>query len=240
MSPSRRLATAAVLALAGLAARDAHSRQEPKKEATPRPPMSARPVHAAFMTLKELTDESDRIFLGRVADIEPQEAQLVGKGGRAVSVRAYEVTFEVIRKYKGDVEVGRPLRVRQLASAYIPLRKGEEVLWYLSKPGKSGFTAPMAQYSGHFKVFDNPRLPGTKSVVNLVRNEGLWSQKAPLIGSAPGLDGARFADALKRKSDLNPEGIRSIIALAEQPNRPGPLPLELVSAATESLLSRPD
>jgi len=193
-------------------------------------------INARTMTLREMTEAADKIFQGKVAKVGTEEVELKGRGNKSAKVRVNVITFDVTRKLKGDVEVGKPLEVRQLPTASVPIQVGEEVLWYLAKPGKSGFTAPLGMYSGHFKVLADPEHPQAKVTVNLVDNKGLWSPTTPLAESDARLDRKQFAEALGKKA-LTPARAARIMTLASKPNRPGPLPLELVTTATESLMS---
>jgi hypothetical protein len=222
------------LASASLAVAQAPGDRPPQDQARQaRPPL----VEARAMTLHDMTEAADKIFQGTVKKVTTEDVELKGKGGKSVKVKAQVVTFDVTRKIKGDVEVGKPLEVRQIPTARVPLQEGEEVLWYLAKPGRTGFTAPLGVYSGHFKVRPDPEQPEAKVATNLLDNKGLWSTTAPLVQPEGRLARKEFANNLDKKAGLPRGRAAQILAVASQPSRPGPLPLELVTSATESLLN---
>jgi hypothetical protein len=211
-----------------------------QKELAAQPPENRPPlIEAKAMTLQELTDEADKIFEGKVTKVETKEFELTGKGGKKVKVRGHAITFQVNNKIKGNVTVGEPLEVNQTSAAYLPLKVGDEVLWYLSKPGQSGFTAPLGIYSGNFKIKPDPSQPASKIAVNLTNNVGLWSAHHSLVDSTNRLAKGQFSRVLdSKRASLAPGRTERILQVASQPNHPGPLPLELVVSATQSLLTQ--
>lgn len=197
-------------------------------------------VEAKTLTLAEMSKAADIIFRGQVKKVEEEDRTIEGKLKNA-TVHVYKITFKVESKLKGDV--GDELVVQQLPTAYTPLKEGDEVLWYLSKPGKSGFTAPMGLYSGNFKIETDPGDPKAKIARNLVNNKGLWgsAENQNLFTNAPDKVErmqTQFMDAVN-KAALPDERVSHILQLSRKPNRPGPLPVELVTSATETLLSVP-
>lgn len=193
-------------------------------------------IEARPMSLSELTAEADKIFKGTVLNVESENVELQGKTKRT-TVRVSVVTFHVTQKLKGNFDARAPLKVRETSTVYVPVEKGDELLWYLAKPGPSGFTAPLGIYSGHFKIRPAKRPEDVELVVNLLNNRGLWSTESPLINSTKGLEASAFENALKRKSvTLSQARLNRVMAIANEPQRPGPLPLELILTATERLL----
>jgi hypothetical protein len=238
MFPSRRGIAIILATVLGAAAYVCGSQtqlmaQQPEGGETDSAPL----VETTPMTLKELTEEADKIFRGKVAKVETQQFELTGHGGKKTKVAGRVITFDVEQRLKGDVAVGHPLQVRQVSTAYSPLKVGDEVLWYLDKPGPLGFTAPLGVYSANFKIKADPQHPQAKVVVNLANNIGLWSSHQPLFDSTQRIDKSEFAKSLESKrATLTSERAEKIMQVASEPNRPGPLPLELVESGTESLL----
>lgn len=209
--------------------------QEDVSNDSPAPPRKSRAVvHAKALSLEEMSKEADKIFQGTVEQIVEKRIT-ISQGGKEADVDVQEVTFKVGVKIKGKFD-GSTTSIRQLATFAQPVKKGEEVVMYLASVSEIGFTAPLGIYSGHFKVQaleDGEGEQQSKVAMNLKGNEGLWPEDAPLLATS-----ADWRAAFSEKVDdaTGEAEAQRVFQAAALPNRRGPLPLQLITAATQAFL----
>ncbi|HEU4891702.1 MAG TPA: hypothetical protein VFT47_09130 [Vicinamibacterales bacterium] len=137
-------------------------------------------VDAKAMTLSELVETADRIFVGTVERVTAATAGLT-QAGRSTNASIRIVEIRIDRALMGPLTVGQRLEVRQLASLSAPLNAGETVMWFLPADSALGLTQPLGIYSGDFRInMNDPARPA----VNLRQNEGLW-RDSPTRSPAP-------------------------------------------------------
>ena len=103
---------------------------------------------------------------------------------------------------------------------------------YLPPESQYGLTSPLGIYSGQFKITQTKDKEGNleSQATNLHNNIGLWSDKQSLYTSFP-----KSTQVLNHTLSEQ-EGKRAqVIQEANQPNKPGPLPLDLITSATRAL-----
>jgi hypothetical protein len=192
-------------------------------------------VHARALTLEEMSEEADRIFIGTVDEVSSRKVE-VRDGNDIANVVVQEVAFKVEEPIKGNFQDGA-LRIRQLATLAQPFKKGEEVMLYLASESKLGLTAPLGVYSGHFKIKTAKDAQGNdigKVAINLKANEGLWPRDTTLLAA----EQADWRNAFQEKVNETSQGdeAQRVFQAASQPNKKGPLPLNLLKAATEAFM----
>jgi hypothetical protein len=192
-------------------------------------------VHARALTLEEMSEEAERIFIGKVDEVSSRKVE-VRDGDDIANVVVQEVTFKVEEPIKGEFQ-DSSLRIRQLATLAQPFKKGEEVMLYLASESKLGLTAPLGVYSGHFKIKTAKDAQGNdigKVAINLKANEGLWPRDTTLLAA----EKADWRTAFQEKVNETSQGgeAQRIFQAASQPNKKGPLPLNLLKAATEAFM----
>jgi len=182
-----------------------------------------------------MSEAADKIFIGTVVEVVEKLIK-VKQGEKQASISVQEITFKTTEKLKGEWE-GDTLSIRQARTFAQPVKKGEEVLMYLASESDLGLTAPLGLYSGHFKIRPRKSSSGEvlgKVAINLKSNEGLWQQKAALIaGEQPNWQKS-FQSHVRETA--KPSEANRVFQAAALPNRRGPLPLTLITAATEAFL----
>jgi hypothetical protein len=187
-------------------------------------------VHASPVPLVELVREADRIFVGEVQKIAP--ARLEDPALRNLPVE--KVSFDVHKVLKGDSK--KSLSILQAASIGVFRVKTGRLLIYLSPNSKAGLTQPIGISSGYFRLRPDPSRKGKSVAVNLLGNEGLWGEAKWLVG-----DEAAALKALQKELsllDLTAQEQKLLTEATMRPEQPGPLPEELLIAATRALVGR--
>jgi len=132
------------------------------------------------LNLEQLTALSEKVFVGKCTAVETRR----DSAGRLVQ----SVTFRVEEMLKGKPE--EEVIFRQIVPSEVGMFQdlpsyevGEETVVFLSEPGKSGLTAPVALKQGKFDVRTLPS--GEKRVMNGLENRGLFIgwQKSPQLKS---------------------------------------------------------
>ncbi len=180
------------------------------------------------MTLNEMIDMADRIFLGTVkrVDVGPTRLQ---EGDQATTADVRTVTVSVTEGIK-KASNGQEITIRQLASISSPVAVGDEVFWFLASDSSLGLTQPLGVFSGDFRIENTPE---GKRVRNLRGNTGLWD------GSLWTGDGFVRNDVLEEAREMKLPQTR--IRLLDQsgarnPEQNNGIPLDLLLAATRSQL----
>ncbi len=197
-------------------------------------------IHAKRLSIRELAEAADRIFIGRVERVETGPA-ILERDGKQATVETRNVTFRLEKVFKGNLQPGEMLTVRQYVPISAPVKEGEILLWYLSKDSTTGLTQPLGIFSGHFRVVPDVTDPkGTSQVaVNLVNNEGLWGSKRQLWVEGTALDRKAIVGTALAEG-VPPDRVAKLKAVGSAPNRPGPVPLELIVSATKNIVGASD
>lgn len=131
-------------------------------------------IDAKALSLREMTIEAERIFVGTVKEMQVKTVTLT-EAERSVDADVRDVVIAVDEGIKGTT-TGETITVRQLMSASSALRTGEQVMWFLPKPSHLGLLQPLGVFSGDFRVASTTE--GEKLVQNLRGNAGLWTGSA--------------------------------------------------------------
>jgi hypothetical protein len=183
-------------------------------------------VHTRDVGLAEMTRKAKTIFSGKVQHVSTESIDL--GGGRSQPIQV--VTFRIEQVKKGDLKPGDTPKFRLSPVLDVPIREGEELVWYLPGPSRLGLVAPIGIHSGFFrirsaKLADNSEI---KLAENLKRNQGLYPPGVDIspnevrvaAGRVPEVDGAE----------------KIMQSFADKASKPGPVPLSLIFATTEKLL----
>ncbi len=132
------------------------------------------------LNLEEMVQRADRIFSGRCVQVRVSEDpgtrqkatfvtfavdRMVKGGGR------YRVTIKVLGEQQGE---GRHEAALDGAPRY---REGEEVILFLYRDSRSGFTSPVGFGQGKFSVVRDK--DGQRLAVNEFANRGLLERLSP-------------------------------------------------------------
>jgi hypothetical protein len=182
---------------------------------------------AAPLSLEELVEDSEKIVRGKV-EAQSIATQLFTDGRQEFPTEVYRIKLRVEDVLKGSVRQGDAIDILQWASIAQPVKEGDELLLYLPPESRFGLASPVGIYSGQFKIVPSK---GVKQAVNLNNNVGLWSDKKSLYASSP-----RVKSTIERDlSDKNFEIRAQVMEEASQPNKPGPLSVDLLTSATKAL-----
>jgi hypothetical protein len=192
----------------------------------------ARRIEAPPVSFPELVRDADRIFQGSVTSIVDVKTDGLKDGIALKGALVEEVSFTVQKAYKGVRE--KQLTIRQAKSLGVFHPKTGRLLVYLSPNSRIGLTQPVGVYSGYFTIHPDRKRKGKFVASNLLDNEGLWGESKNLLGSYKGAMEALDKKLLMLK--LSVEDRKSLLQAAVRPESPGPLPLELLEAATEVLV----
>lgn len=240
MSKRIQVVSLAVLFAAGMLAPLALSQET----GSPKKPL----VSATTLSLKEMTDRADRIFIATVQKVESVKLPYKDEEGDG-ELNAQRITFVVKEVLKGELEVGKALTINQYAHLKSNVSEKEELLWFLPKESKFKLVAPLGYYSGHFLVHDDETSKGHKSAVNLKGNVGLWPAKYQIVGEKSDARRERFLSFLKKEFSFlkkefpdkqsparlsfeDEKRIDEILKIAETPYQARELPIELIKACT--------
>lgn len=173
------------------------------------------------INLEQMTDIADRIFLGKVDSVE----DAFDPEGRWCQY----VRFSINEIYKGDLEVGDVLKIKQvnpkkmktldgtiikssLFSGVPQFKEGEEVIVFLAGESRIGFSSPVGLSQGAFRIVVDEF--GTKKVVNGLGNIGLFKEmSARAEFKVQGIDEARFGALQAKPQDLSLDQMRSLLKI---------------------------
>jgi hypothetical protein len=128
-------------------------------------------VDAKALTLSQLAESAERIFVGTIKAVETKSVTLT-ESGRSIEGEVRDVSIAIDEGIKG-VAGGQLITVRQLVSASASVAVGEQVMWFLPPPSHLGLSQPLGVFSGDFRIEVTPA--GNRVVQNLRGNAGLWS-----------------------------------------------------------------
>lgn len=131
-------------------------------------------IDAKALSLREMTDAADRIFVGTVKEVQVKSVTLT-EADQSVEAEVRDVVIVVDEGIKGAT-TGETITVRQLLAASSDLRPDEQVMWFLPRPSHLGLLQPLGVFSGDFRVASTP--DGERMVQNLRGNAGLWTGSA--------------------------------------------------------------
>jgi hypothetical protein len=184
-------------------------------------------VEVQPLTLAELVDNANRIFVGSVVALSESLTSLT-KDGKSTIANVRTVTIHVTLALKGNVRTGETLTVRQLASISEPLSKGQEVLWYLASDSELGLTQPLGIRSGDFRITTDEG--GGKRATNLFANEGLW--KDSLWSGRYGFDKSQVLTIAKDRLRMPTARLEMLEQVGSQEATRSGVPLDLLTSAT--------
>jgi hypothetical protein len=197
----------------------------------------------AALSLDELITTAHSVIVGTVSTIQ----ESVGRQG-AWSLFPSRVTkIEVFESFKYAPPRGAVYELKEFAPEASPLEKGELVLLYLSRPSEAEFVTAIGELSGDFR-----RAPGDTSsdhlvgtpMRNLIGNRNLWDNSKPLWNQTTfkrHVAAEYLSDYFLRSHDrLGPDEVsklkEEILRIGDMPFHEGPIPLELLLAATHARL----
>lgn len=131
-------------------------------------------VEAKTVSISELVNSADRIFVGEVAKIAEVPLNLPSGPG---SIQVEEVTLNVKQVLKSpppqkgssnELAENQPYVVRRAPGLTRAVKVGETVLWYLAKESNIGLSAPVGVASGDFMITSNG------GAINQKANAGLF------------------------------------------------------------------
>lgn len=205
------------------------AKPSPAPQATPPARQGRWMVDAKALTLTELAEMAERIFVGTVKSVEVRGATLT-EGDRSVESQVRDVSISVDEGIKGTAG-GDIVTVRQLVAASADVKVGEQVMWFLPKPSQLGLSQPVGVYSGDFRIEVTPA--GNRVVQNLRGNAGLWS------GSVwdEGFNRAQVL-AAARSQQLPAARVQALeVAAARDPAERG-VPLDLMLLLTRNVVKQ--
>jgi hypothetical protein len=184
-------------------------------------------VDAKALTLTQLAETADRIFVGTIKNVEIKSATLT-EGDRSVESQVREVSIAVDEGIKGTA-TGEVVSVRQLVAASADVKVGEQVMWFLPRPSHLGLSQPVGVYSGDFRIELTPA--GDRVVQNLRGNAGLWS------GSVWD-EGFNRAQVLRSAQDLPKARVQALEVAAGRDPAPRGVPLDLMLLLTRNVVKQ--
>jgi hypothetical protein len=191
-------------------------------------PASARHVQAPPVSFIDLVRDADRIFVGSVMTIAA--ARLANSELKDVPVE--EVSFRVEKVLKG--KLGKVLTIHQAASIGVFREKSGPLLIYLAPDSRLGLTQPIGIYSGYFKFQPDPTNKEKSAALNLHGNEGLWGEAKLIVGDVPARAKALIGQISLLKTTDDEK--KRLVEAANRPKRAGPVPEDLLIAATKVLI----
>lgn len=174
-------------------------------------------VILAPVNLQYMTQQADRIFLGKVLQVEDD----FDEGG----LWSQFVTFEIMEVYKGDL--GPTLTIKQvspnaapgtdtvglvnlLAGALPHYQEGQEVVVFLSPDSEIGFTTTIGLMQGTFYVMKDAR--GEDIVVNTLQNHGLFKGLSmAALHKSQGLSGDRLQALQERPASFGLQNMKAMV-----------------------------
>ena len=172
--------------------------------------------HVTPLPFQDIDMLAEAVFVGRVVSVQP-----LGRPKNDVRI----VTFRVKRAIRGEVQVGKMLRVMQYAPFAPNVVPGEDLLWYLPKASNMDLASPVGLLSGSFRI--RTSLSGT-TAINDVNNELLWGAGKKLWDTYPKEEVRKVL--LARRN--NPKLLADAMQAGDKVGNPGPVPLELLLALT--------
>jgi len=183
-------------------------------------------IDAKSLSLQQLIQSADRIFVGVVKDVQTRTVRLT-EGDESTDAEVRHVTIEVKDGLK-NMKTGELLTVKQLEAVSAPLHSGEEVVWFLAKDSQLGLTQPLGVSSGDFRI--QTTASGARFVNNLRGNAGLWE------GDLFQGDGFRRGEVIQAAKTMKlPQArITAIENRAVRDPEQAQISLDLLLAATKS------
>lgn len=215
----------------GVRCQEQESRKRPGDE-DPNATRSRTVFETRALSLDELIDKSERVFLGTVEHVDLVPMTLTGSD---TSTEVRVVVFNIEHVYKGHLEPHSHAEFHLDRRLEFPIAEKDELLWYLPRESRLGLVAPLGIESGYFKV---TTVDGIKMVSNLKNNQGLWDDRPEASLFTTGrFDQKRLLSAATELGYAKtPVGV--VADFANRPNRPAPIPLSLVIAATVSRVEK--
>lgn len=185
----------------------------------------ARGLMIMPVNLEYMAEHADRIFLGRVVNVEDQ----FDSDGRWCQL----ITFEILEPYKG--ELGKTLTIKQVNPNPIPQSDGsvltttsfqgvpqytvgEEVLVLLSPDSAIGYTTSVGFMQGTFRITTDA--DGNKQLTNGLQNIGLLKgMQATSAHSAMGLSASTFQGLQSKPGTLTLDQMRQLLGGIVSPKK---------------------
>ncbi len=164
-----------------------------------------------LLPINELVNSSAKIFTGKVSEVVLS---------RLNSIKVIKITFDVneILYNENQDETPRQLTIYyQVPIVFSHVRKGDDVLWFLSGESMAGLSMPIGYSSGYFV-----KTPAGL-YENLFGNHGLWKNNLWEIVSRE-----KIESLLSEQAEIkNSNALSILLEIGDKPPN-GPLPIDLL------------